>query len=370
MGIRKSPVATLTAIALLATQGLVECSDRSNEVSAQGPQPLYPVHSGTTPYCTWWWDNNGSIPCEDMPDAWLITREDFLRWNPGIGPNCEGFPSQWSYCVEAFGEPPPTTTTRTTTSPTTSSSGAPTNGVVTPSPTQPDIVDNCDRFVFVEPETSCASILSSNGITLAQFREWNPSVGSNCQSLWANVYVCVSIIGHEPGLPTSTTHTSTSTRPTSTNGIETPVPIQSGMVNNCDVFAFVETDQTCDDIARIHGITFTLLLRWNPSVGSTCGGLWANVWVCVSVIGHTPPPSTTVAPPPTTTSGNGIQTPTPTQSGMIRNCRRFHFVQVDQSCQTLMSLYRVTLQNLVTWNPAVGSDCRGLWANTYACVGV
>lgn len=55
---------------------------------------------------------------------------------------------------------------------------------------------------------------------------------------------------------------------------------------------------------------------------------------------------------------------------MVGNCNKFHFVQPDQSCTTIGSTYGVSLTQLVAWNPAIGSQCTGLWANTYLCVGV
>lgn len=42
--------------------------------------PHYLHDSATTKYCTWWWDNDGSVACKDMPSAWGISMDDFLRW--------------------------------------------------------------------------------------------------------------------------------------------------------------------------------------------------------------------------------------------------------------------------------------------------
>ena len=42
--------------------------------------PHYPSYPDTTSYCSWWWDNDGSISCEEMPDAWGFTWDDFVRW--------------------------------------------------------------------------------------------------------------------------------------------------------------------------------------------------------------------------------------------------------------------------------------------------
>jgi hypothetical protein len=45
-----------------------------------GAEPGFPASPDTTPYCTWWWDNDGSIPCELMAEAWEISWDDFVRW--------------------------------------------------------------------------------------------------------------------------------------------------------------------------------------------------------------------------------------------------------------------------------------------------
>jgi hypothetical protein len=42
--------------------------------------PHYLIYADTTPSCALWWDNDGSIACEDVPDAWGFTWDDFVRW--------------------------------------------------------------------------------------------------------------------------------------------------------------------------------------------------------------------------------------------------------------------------------------------------
>lgn len=227
----------------------------------------------------------------------------------------------------------------------------PPNGISTPSPVQPGMVDNCDEFHFVEIGEDCDAIARANGITSAQFVLWNPSVGSSCGSLWAEAYVCVSVIGHEPP-PTSTTPG---------NGITTPSPPQPSMTSDCDEFYLVQSGDTCDSIASAHGITLAQFLEWNRAAGSNCGGLWADAYACVSVIGHTPSP---------TDPGNGIETPLPIQTGMTSNCNAFHFVGSGETCPDIQAEYGVSLAQLVSWNPAIGPECRGMWSGTYLCVGV
>ncbi|KAL1954011.1 hypothetical protein VTO42DRAFT_1832 [Malbranchea cinnamomea] len=331
-------------------------------VGIYGISPNLPFDPNTTEYCTYWYDNNGGLTCEQVVMNNFITLEDFIRWNPSITADCGNFQEGYSYCVEAVGEPddpPPPTTTTTSTTPeeptdtpptTTTTSTPPANGIETPEPIQPGMVDNCDAFHFVARGEGCADIASQHGITLDQFVEWNPQVGEDCTGLWAEVYVCVSVIGHEP----------TPTDPG--NGIETPTPTQPGMVADCDAFHFVERGEGCADIASQHGITLDQFVEWNPQVGEDCTGLWAEVYVCVSVIGHEPTP---------TDPGNGIETPTPIQPGMVDNCDEFYFVQEGDGCQSIADKNGISLEEFYTWNPEVGGEaCTGLWLGVYVCVSV
>ncbi|KAH7096027.1 LysM domain-containing protein [Paraphoma chrysanthemicola] len=313
----------------------------------RGVKPQLPFDENTTSECTWWHDQTTAVTCAAILDENLITIDQFRRWNPSIGANCNGLTTGKSYCVEAAFETVPTPTP--TPSPT-----KPSNGIETPQPAQPDMVGNCDAFYFVKSGEGCADIAQKSGITVAQFTQWNPKAGSTCAGLWAETYACISIIGHTPTTPTPT--------PTKVpNGIQTPLPTQPDIVGNCDAFYFVKSGEFCADIASKSGITLAQFQQWNPKAGANCGGLWAEAYACVSIVGHTPTP---------TQPGNGIATPTPIQSGMVNNCNKFHFVESGQNCPAIQTKYGVSLANLFRWNPAIKADCTGMWAQTYLCVGV
>ncbi|KAL4879468.1 hypothetical protein BJY04DRAFT_220064 [Aspergillus karnatakaensis] len=338
------------------------------------PTPNLPYDPNTSEYCSWWWDNDGTASCPEVLDQNFISIDDFIRWNPSVTADCGNFKEGFSYCVEAFDEPSPTTTSRTTSVPTTNptststeptSTAPPSNGIETPLPIQPGMVDNCDDFHFVERGETCTTITAAYGITLAQFTAWNPTVGSTCGGIWADAYVCVSILGHNPGSPTTTSTPPDPTAPP--NGIETPLPIQPGMVDDCDAFHFVRQGETCSTITASYSITLAQFTRWNPTVGTSCGGIWANAYVCVSIVGHAPNPTTTTAPPPTTT-GTG---PSPTQPGIVGTCTAFYKAQAGDTCQTIAQQkypYINLLSLFQRWNPAVGSNCNGLLTGYYYCV--
>lgn len=183
--------------------------------------------------------------------------------------NCDNFKTGQSYCVEGPNPPvvTPTTTTSTTAEPTTT---APGNGITTPSPIQEGMVNNCNKFFFVEKGTSCSTVLSTNGLTIAQLYAMNPGIGSDCTGMWAQVYVCISTVGGSP----TTTAKPTTTSPG--NGITTPSPIQEGMVGNCDAFYFVKKGTSCSTVLSTNHITLDQLYKWNPGVGQDCTGLWGK----------------------------------------------------------------------------------------------
>lgn len=275
--------------------------------------------------------------CETVAAKNGISATEFLAWNPNVGgAACNGLWTDAYVCVSIIGHTP---------SPT-----EPDNGIATPTPTQPGMVSNCDLFYKVVTGDTCETIAAKNGISTTQFLTWNTKIGgAACNGLWADAYVCVSTIGHTPS-PTNPG-----------NGITTPTPTQAGMVSNCDAFHHVVSGDTCATIASKHGVTVAQLAAWNNVGGTGCPGLWADVYLCVSIIGHTPTP---------TDPGNGIATPSPIQEGMTKNCKTFHKVASGDTCASIASRFRISTAQFISWNPAAKSGCTGLWANTYACVAV
>lgn len=240
--------------------------------------------------------------------------------------------------------------------PTTTSAG---NGINTPTPTQPSMTDSCIAFHMVQEGDNCASIASGAGITLTNFNAWNVGVGRGCSSLWLGYYVCTGGIG-------TTTTTSKTTTTSTGNGINTPMPIQVGMVATCKSFHMVVEGDTCASIASEAGVTLASFNAWNSGVGSGCSSLWLGYYVCTGVVGGTTTTTTTT----TTTNGNSVATPTPTQAGIVSNCKTFYKIVDGDTCDTIAKAKGVTTANIEMWNPGVGSTCSSLWLGYYICVGL
>ncbi|KAG7129273.1 LysM domain-containing protein like [Verticillium longisporum] len=269
--------------------------------------------------------------CSTIAAKYSIPVAKFLQWNPKAGSNCAGLRRNAYACVSTWGHTPT----------------QPDNGIATPSPAQPKMADNCDAFVMIEPFDVCGDVAQSAGISLADFISWNPSVGAGCNFLKPNAYACVSVIGHTPTTPG--------------NGITTPQPTQPALVSHCNKFHLVVSGDRCSTVAARYGVPVAEFLAWNPQAGSNCAGLRRDAYACVGIVGFTPTP---------TNPGEGVVTPAPIQPGMVATCRTFHFVEKGQICATIQNRYKVSLADLVKWNPGIGADCTLMWADSYLCVGV
>jgi hypothetical protein len=207
------------------------------------------------------------------------------------------------------------------------------------------MVKSCNKFAQIKSTTTCQGVLDYYKISLDNFVKWNPAVKSGCTNLQTSMYVCVGVIGGTTQPPTTVP----------TNGIKTPTPTQTGMVTNCNKFAEVKATTTCQGILDYNKISLADFYKWNPAVGKNCESLWRGSFACVGVIGGT-----------TTQPAN--PTPTPTQTGMVKGCTKWHFIKETTTCQGVLDYNNISLEKFVKWNPAVGKNCENLWRGTYACV--
>ncbi|KAF5560717.1 hypothetical protein FNAPI_4093 [Fusarium napiforme] len=320
-----------------------------------------PTQAGLIDTCTSFYQaKKGDTCAKIISDYKTFDFDTFFKWNPAVGKDCSGIWANYYYCV---GIPGTATVKPSATSPKPTATG----GVETPSPIQEGIAKNCNKFHQVAKSTTCSLIESYYNLPFAQFLAWNPAVGKDCSGLWANYWVCISVEGYKPA--TTTTAKPTTTKPA--NGIETPSPIQNGMVKNCEKFHQIKSTTTCTSIENYYNLPFSTFLSWNPAVGKDCTSLLTNYWVCVATVGWKPPTKTTAKPAATTTkSPNGISTPPPIQNGMVSNCNKFHMVTKTTTCDSIQNYYKISMEDFAKWNPAVGSKCTGLWANYNVCVGV
>lgn len=286
-----------------------------------------------------------------------ISTDQLTEWNPSLvydesNPDSCSLQKGYRYCVKRGASGSPTSTSN----PTATSPG----GVATPSPVQDGIIDGCSKFYKVMSGDGCYDIAAANNVALSDFYSWNPAVKSDCSGLFPGYYVCVAT-----GSPTSTSDSSTTaTQPT---GAATPSPVQDGIVSDCTKFYDVMSGDGCYNIASTNNIQLSDFYSWNPAIKNDCSGLFPGYYVCVGRGTATTPTSKT---PTSTTQSTGVVTPTPTQTGMVGNCNKFHEVVSGDACYDLASEEKIDLQDFYDWNPAVKNDCSGLLTGFYVCVGV
>ncbi|KAK3941414.1 hypothetical protein QBC46DRAFT_458301 [Diplogelasinospora grovesii] len=249
--------------------------------SGNGISTPTPTQTGMVSNCNKFYDVVSGDGCYNIATANGISLDDFYAWNPAVGTNCTSLWPDYYVCVGITGSASvtatPISTTPTTVVTSTTSSG---NGISTPTPTQTGMVSNCDDFYDVVSGDGCYNIAAANNITLDDFYAWNPAVGTNCTSLWPDYYVCVGITASSATPTTTPPPSSTS----SGNGISTPTPTQTGMVDNCNSFYDVVSGDSCYNIAAANNITLDNFYAWNPAVGSSCGSLWLGYYVCVGIL--------------------------------------------------------------------------------------
>lgn len=268
------------------------------------------------------------------------------------------------YCIStsADGSPPPSDEDEESIATATKTGTAPTiTAVATPTPVQSGMVSKCNQFHKVISGDGCWAIADTNDITLDDFYSWNLAVKTDCSGLQADFYVCIGT--------SAAGGTTTAGAPTTTAGgisPSTPTPIQEGMISGCGTFYKVQSGDGCWAIADANGITLDKFYLWNPAVKTDCTGLQADVYVC---IGLTVSPTTAPTPGPTTTAGS-VATPSPVQDGMTANCSKFYFVQPGDGCWAIADENGILLGDFYSWNPFVKTDCTGLQANVYVCIGV
>lgn len=100
-------------------------------------------------------------------------------------------------------------------------------------------------------------------------------------------------------------------------------------------------------------------------INSPPGGAWSVAIASITATGDGGGISYTAG-----TFSTWATTPTPIQTGLIRNCDEFYLVVVNDTCYDIAVKYGISLDQFYAYNPAVGSECLNLWAADYVCVGL
>ncbi|KAL2683337.1 hypothetical protein Neosp_007807 [[Neocosmospora] mangrovei] len=336
--------------------------------------PVIPLANNTRQDCSSYLYLENITATPNIADCWSmamvhdITPEEFILWNPSLAKSPSNASDSHSYnypCTVSESVSYCVALESATQAPGEGDDEAP------PSPRAAGEIENCTAWFAPESYLDCESLLLTTWLEFDDFYRMNPSVKSDCTGLAVGTYYCIST--NADGSPPlyededeDTTTTSTSATATGTD-VVTPSPVQSGIASNCNDFYLVQAGDGCWAIANDHGIELNDFYGWNPAVKSDCGGLQAEVYVCVGVKASA---TTMLDNIPSTTLGGAGSTPTPTQDGMVTGCKDFYFVQAGDGCWAIANDRGIELNDFYEWNPAVKNDCSGLQAEVYVCVGI
>ncbi|EPS45982.1 hypothetical protein H072_63 [Dactylellina haptotyla CBS 200.50] len=236
--------------------------------------------------------------------------------------------SDWAVDLQAFvaRPPPPSPTTTSTQSP-------------WPTPTS-GTIPNCIQFAYFRVADTCDTFLARYPtVTKSNLVTWNKSLGSDCSGT-ENVKgknICIAY----------------------------PTP-DSGTAPGCRQYAYFRAADTCESfLGRYPSVTRANLIAFNTLLKSDCSGLADIRGHSVCIDAPTPPPGNPPPNPSTPPPGNPPPSPTTTPftyptptSGTDRDCRKFAYWRVADTCDTFLARYpAVSEENLVAWNKLLGPDC-------------
>ncbi|KAI1094883.1 carbohydrate-binding module family 50 protein [Rostrohypoxylon terebratum] len=154
----------VAALALVANQAFAAPTEMSHLVARQGYDSncteTYSVISGDT--------------CLAIVNKYngTFSLSDFYSWNPQVASDCHNLYPGEVVCVGL---------------------GDATEPPACPAPVQPGLVSDCDACYLVVEGDTCYGVTQANGISLADFLLWNPSLDAACTNLQLGYNYCVGV---------------------------------------------------------------------------------------------------------------------------------------------------------------------------------
>lgn len=341
-----------------------------------------PTAVGSSSYCGEYHLVVSGEDCGTIEESYGIDLEDFIFLNPELWDNCTNLEAEYYYCVEAVGAistysgyaPTATTSAFNQTACTTLPNiGNPLANFTSNEPSIPlangTRVD-CYSYIWFNDTSSsnaaadCWSLAQVYGASGQDLVLWNPSL-EDTQNASTTIFAYPCTLSASSSYCVALASSTAAAAPTTT----TPSPRAAGEIANCTNWFAPQSYNTCQDILLLYYLTIEEFYAMNPSVGSTCTGMSASTYYCVSTDPGGIPPSTTDDDSSTGTT-TGVSTPSPVQTGIASNCDLFYLVVSEDGCEAIATKYNITLADFYAWNPAVKTDCSGLDANDYVCVGI
>ncbi|KAI4609218.1 uncharacterized protein J4E87_011072 [Alternaria ethzedia] len=386
-------------------------------VGAQDSSPTGPVHPGQPESCNGWHTVVKDENCQIVSQAYGISTEQFLEWNPAVSSDCrDNFWLDSAYCVSVGKTSTRPTISSRPTSTFTSGSKSSSSGITsqtaitsTPATTSTSYnstysvlhpvtswnvsttsTDNawpptktlagqteiCNSWYRVMPGDTCQRTVDKFGLkSIDEFVSWNPTTKDDCEMLLADYWVCVGVqrqTGNtdliwqtaQPDFtaPPEPTDYTPVTLPTADSSFA-PIPSHGPMPSNCKVFHQAKADQNCNDIVKLYGyFSQQQFLSWNPALDGNCLGLWLDTWYCVGAYADADLPLP------------AHQTAKPTEGkiplGYPNDCTRWYQTTFDDTCDIIALMFgSFSEADFAKWNPSVFGDCAGIVSDAWYCIG-
>ncbi|KAL3442262.1 hypothetical protein BJX65DRAFT_313042 [Aspergillus insuetus] len=339
-----------------------------------GPEPTAApvptnVANGTTDRCAQYYEVEPNDYCNRLVLKFTISLDDFLFLNSAVNANCTNLYAFESYCVSPVGAindypghsgyiPPfPTTSGLAYTNlPRATFTVLANISIPTLSPMAPGTRRDC--YLYTEGadmqydiagtmySSICQLMAEGWDMSLTDLETLNPSLNTSSTACAPEpqYQYCMQLLEDSLTSPTAS--------PTPSSE---PLPIRDGTIADCYSLQDVVSPMTCASILTEYDITMADFYHWNPAVGPECAGLWLDYQYCVSG------PSSTSTPSPTPTV-------LPIRDGAITSCQQYAPIVAPTTCQLFLDEYDISMDEFYAWNPAVGSQCQGLWHDYRYCI--
>ncbi|KAI9823660.1 MAG: hypothetical protein M1826_007678 [Phylliscum demangeonii] len=323
------------------------------------------------PCTTYTWQASDS--CASLVSTFPgMTIPQFLSWNPNFNSLCQNSLNYVGYqvCVS-----PPggylDSGTRSNVSTATAATAA------VPAPTNAMLGSNrkCGNWYTIIAGDTCGLVSLATLISLSDFYFLNPEINAQCTNLDLGVAYCVKAVGD---ITTYANYTMTAgptitVPPASFSSVNTAIPTSSGdpgfvattsllpkasgTIQGCDTYRNYDGQNGlngCSYIAYAYEVTTDQLLAWNS-------GLSSNLSACNFLSGYSycvrQSPAIVTVP----TAGACLSVDA-TEPGTAVTCNCYTQIHGYQNttgynCASIARDAAITLAQLTTWNPWLGSNC-------------
>ncbi|KAI5291815.1 hypothetical protein KEM54_006392 [Ascosphaera aggregata] len=216
----------------------------------------------------------------------------------------------------------------------------------------------------VQENDSCASIASSQKISVSDLLSYNPTLNSACSNLIVNNNICVGSSGTEYTPTSIEGATATKTDQYATATVTPKGTVAGGTTRKCGKYHKVTAGDTCERISLMYSISVELFLAINPSAGKGCSSLSPGIEYCVFPTENW----NDTARSNTTITSTYVTAPGPTPTGSTSKCYAWHVIKKGDDCTKLEALYQISFKQLQAWNPQIDSVCSNLLLNDSYCV--